>query len=72
MCVREVAAPLRVVLLLLQGLTGAEALPRVITMFFFDFLLRFSGSLGSGEMLLLTGRLEGSSLGLILSMDFLE
>ena len=31
---------MRVVLLLLQGLTGAEALPRVITMFFFDFLLQ--------------------------------
>ena len=60
----------------LQGLTGAEAQPQVITMFFliFCFNLRFSDSLDSGEMLL-AGRLVGSSLGLILRqrtiMDFL-
>ena len=46
----------------LQGLTGAEAQPQVITMFFFlifCFNLRFSDSLDSGEMLLCwkTGRL---------------
>ena len=52
----------------LQGLTGAEAQPQVITMFFFWFFASTSDSriLLTLERCCFAGRLEGSSLGLIL------